>query len=53
MDYINYMVIKFIKELDKIIKWPKKPSYKKAVIEFLATKFEFKKNILKNKSIES
>jgi len=39
-DDINYNLIN---ELDQIIRWPKKPSEKKVVINFLATKFEYNK----------
>ena len=34
---------KLINELDKIVRWPKKPSDKKKVIQFLSTKFEYEK----------
>ena len=34
---------KLINELDKIVRWPKKPSDKEKVIEFLSTKFEYEK----------
>ena len=34
---------KLINELNKIIRWPKKPSDKEAVIKYLSTKFEYDK----------
>ena len=34
---------KLINEFDKIVRWPKKPSDKTAVIKYLATKFEYSK----------
>ena len=34
---------KLINELDKIVRWPKKPSDKEKVIQFLSTKFEYEK----------
>ena len=34
---------KLINELDEIIRWPKKPSDKVKVIQFLSTKFEYEK----------
>ena len=37
---INYVMSKLINELEEIIRWPKKPSDKDAVIKYLATKFE-------------
>ena len=30
-----------INEFDKIVRWPKKPSEKKVVIKYLATKFDY------------
>ena len=35
---------KLINELDKIVRWPKKPSDKKKVIQFLSTKFEYERH---------
>ena len=40
MNYVNYVMFKLVNELDEIIKWPKKPSNKEAVIKYLAAKFE-------------
>ena len=34
---------KLINELDEIVCWPKKPSDKAKVIQFLSTKFEYEK----------
>ena len=34
---------KLINELDKIVRWPKKPSDKAKVIQFLSTKFEYER----------
>ena len=34
---------KLINEVDKIVRWPKKPSDKKKVIQFLSTKFEYER----------
>ena len=41
---------KLINELDEIIRWPKKPNDKDAVIKYLATKFE-SNNIYTEKEI--
>ena len=32
---------KLINELDKIVRWPKKPSDKEVVITYLSTKFDY------------
>ena len=40
LDDVNYVMDKLINELDKIIRWPKKPSAKEMKITFLATKFD-------------
>ena len=40
IEYVNYVMDKLINELDKIIRWPKKPSDKEVVVKYLATKFE-------------
>ena len=34
---------KLINELDEIVRWPKKPSFKNVVIKHLSTKFEYDK----------
>ena len=34
---------KLINELDEIVRWPKKPSDKEKVIQFLSTKFKYEK----------
>ena len=34
---------KLINELDEIVRWPKKPSFKDIVIKYLSTKFEYDK----------
>ena len=43
MDYVNYVVLKLVNQLDEIIRWPKKPSDKEAIVKYLATKFELDK----------
>ena len=36
-------MVKLINELDEIVRWPKKLSFKKIVIKHLSTKFEYDK----------
>ena len=43
MNYVNYVMWKLVNELDEIIRWPKKPTDKEVVINYLATKFESNK----------
>ena len=45
--------LKLINELDKIIRWPKKPSDKEVVVRYLATKFESDKQYTEKKSMAS
>ena len=36
-------MVELINEFDSIVRWPKKPSDKEKVIQFLSTKFEYEK----------
>ena len=44
---------KLINKFDQIVRWPKKPSNKKDVIIYLATKFDHEKYIQKKKRMIS
>jgi len=43
MNYVNYIMFKLVNELNEIIRWPKKPSDKETIIQYLTSKFEFDK----------